>query len=122
MSSKATTPVADPEPDGRRPTLGDPVGPLLRCEGSTASDVARRLPGCLLRLPVGVELIGGAVAGIGAVGGQQPLRGDRVGRQPEHLAVRRVRPARGLAGDLGAFVPVQAEPVQPIEDVLLVGQ
>ena len=73
------------------------------------------------RLAVGVELLGRAVAGVGHVRREEAVGRRGVERQPEHLAIRRERAARGLAGDFGTLVPVQAEPVQPVEDVLLVG-
>ena len=111
----------DAEPDRRGTPLGLAGGAFLRRQGGASPDVARRLLGRLLGLPVGVELLGRAVAVIGLVGGQETFRGLGVQRQPEHLAVRRERTAGRLAGDLRSLVPVQAEPVQSVEDVLLVG-
>ena len=53
--------------------------------------------------------------------GEELLGGRGVQREPLHLAVRRVRPAGAFAGDLRTLVPAQPEPVEPVEDVLLVG-
>ena len=98
--------LADPEAERAPAALGLARGPLLGGEVRAAADVARRLLGRLLRLPVGVELLGRAVARIGHVGGEEAVGGLGVERQPLHLAVRRVRAARRLAGDLGPLVPV----------------
>ena len=109
----------DPESKRARPAVGDPRRPLLGGQRRAPSDVLRRQLGRLLGGPVGGELLGRAVAGIGQVDGQQPLGRRGIRRQPLHLAIRRVRSAGGLAGDLRALVPAQAEPVQAVEDVLL---
>src|SRR4051812_25732628 len=42
------------------------------------------------------------------------------GAGTQHLAIRRERSPGRLARDLRAFVPVQPQPVEAIEDVLLV--
>ena len=111
--------LADAEAERAAPALGLAGAPLLGGQVRAPPDVARRLLGRLLGLAVRVELLGRAVAGIGEVVGEQALRGRGVARQALHLAVRRVRAAGRLAGDLGTLVPVQAQPVQPVEDVLL---
>ena len=100
--------LADPEAEGAAATLGLAGGALLGRQVGAATDVARRLLGRLLGLAVGVELLGRAVAGVGLVGGEQALGGRGVERQPLHLAVRRVRAAGRLAGDLGTLVPARA--------------
>ena len=73
----------------------------------------------LLGLPVRVELLGRAEAGIGVVGGQQALGRRRVLREALHLAVRGVRPRLLATRDARALVPGDAQPVEAVEDVLL---
>ena len=111
MSSKRDDALADAEAEGRPAALGLARRPLLGGEVRAAADVARRQLGRLLRLPVGVELLGRAVAGVGLVRGQEALRGLGVERQALHLAIRRERAAGRLAGDLGTLVPA-ASPSQ----------
>ena len=120
MSSKATTPVADPEAERARPALGLARRALLGRQRRAAADVARRQLGRLLGR-CGRRRAPRACSSRDRPG---PRRGAARAaaayeRQPLHLAVRRVRPAGRLAGDLGALVPAQPEPVEPIEDVLL---
>ncbi len=57
---------------------------------------------------------------VGLVLPEEPLGGFLVERQPLHLAIRPVRPARGQAGHLRSLVPLEAQPVEPVEDVALV--
>ena len=110
-----------PDPEAQRPAaaLGLARPALLRRQRRAAADVARRLLGRLLGRAIGGQLLGRAEAGIGEVVGEQTLGGRGVRRQALHLAVRGVRPAGRLAGDLRALVPGQAQPVQAVEDVLL---
>ncbi len=61
-------------------------------------------------LPALVELLGGAVAAVGVALGQQPLGVLAVDVEPLGLPVRPVR-----AADVGALVPVEAEPPQVLE-------
>ncbi len=82
-------PLPDAEPQGADPALRLARGALLGRQRRAPADVARRQPGRLLRRAVGVELLGGAVAGVRLVVGEQPARGLRIERQPLHLAVRR---------------------------------
>ena len=112
-------PLPDPEPERASAAVRLARATLVDGQPCAAPDVAWRLLGRLLRLAVRLELLGRAVAGIRQVVGEQALRGRRVERQALHLAIRRVRSAGRLAGDLGALVPVEAEPVQAVEDVLL---
>ena len=110
---------ADAEPERSRTALGDASGALLGRQRRAPPDVLRRQLGRFLGGPVRGEFLGRAVAGIGQVHGEQALGGGGVRRQPLHLAIRRVRPAGGLAGDLGPLVPGEAQPVETVEDVLL---
>ena len=119
MSSKADRSFADPEAQRAAPALGLAGEPLLGRQVRAPPDIARRLPCRLLGLAVRVELLGRAVAGVGEVVGEQTLRGRGVARQALHLTVGRVRAAGRLARDFGPLVPGQAQPVQPVEDVLL---
>ena len=114
-------PLPDPEADDRLATLRLPVAPLGRGEVGAPADVVRRQVGRFLGRPVGRQLLRRAVAVVGLVLGQQPLGGRGVERQALHLAVRPVRAAGGQAADLRPLVPVQAQPVQAVEDVLLIG-
>ena len=111
--------LTDPEAERAASAFRLAGATLVRRQMRAPTDVAGRLLGRLLRLAVGVELLRRAVAGIGEVVGEQPLGGRRVARQPLHLAIGRMRAAGRLAGDLGPLVPLQAEPVQAVEDVLL---
>ena len=118
-SCQATLAGLDPEAEGGSPALGLARGALLGGGIRAATDVPRRLVGCLLRLPVGVELLRRAVARVGEVTGEE-VRGRRdVARAPLHLAIRRERPVVGAAGAVGSLVPADPEPVQVLEDVLL---
>ncbi len=113
--------LPDPEADGGPATLGLEGGPLLRRQVGTASAVSGRQLGGLESLPLGVELLGRAEARICLVLGEELLGGRGVQREPLHLPVGRVRAAGRFAGDFGTLVPAQTEPVEPVEDVLLVG-
>jgi hypothetical protein len=113
--------LADPEAQRAAESLALAFGSLVGREVRATAHVARRLVGRLLGLAVGLELLRRAVAGVGEV-----LREERLGRRlvaldPRQLAVRRVRPLVPAAGDLGALIPAQAQPVQALEDVVLVG-
>ena len=111
---------ADAEADRRRPALGEARGALLGGQRGAAPDVARRQLGGLLGLAVGVELLGRAEAGIGEVGGEQPVGGRaRSAASREHLAIGRVRPDVAAARRVRALVPVDPEPVEAVEDVAL---
>ena len=113
--------LADAEPQGGGAALGLERGALTWRQARAAAVVAGRQLGRLLALALRLELLRRAVAGIGRVPVEKLLRGGRIEGQSLHLAVRRVRPAGALTGDLGTLVPAQAKPVQPVEDVLLVG-
>ncbi len=58
--------LADAEAERAAPALGLAGAPLLGRQVRAPPDVARRLLGRLLGLAVGVELLGRAVAGVGA--------------------------------------------------------
>ena len=115
-------PLPDPEAQGASPALGLAGGPLLRRQRRAAADVLRRELRRLLGGAVGGQLLGRAVARVDEVLREEALGRGRVERQALHLAIRRVRAARFLAGDLRAFVPAQPEPVQALEDVGLEGE
>ena len=111
--------VADAEPHGGPASLRLARGALLGRQVRAAADVAGRLLRGLLGLAVGIELVRAAVAGIGGVGGEQPLGRGRVVGQALHLAVRRVGPGLLETGHARALVPRDPEPVEAVEDVLL---
>jgi hypothetical protein len=113
-------PLADAEPEGAAAPLGLESGAFFRREARTAARIARWQLRGFLAGPLLGQLLGAAVARVRLVLGAQRRGGPRVQRQALHLAVRAVRSACGVPGHLGALVPGQAEPVQPIEDVLLV--
>ena len=112
-------PLPDPEADDRPTTVGLAGASLGGREVGAAADVVRRLMGGLLGRAVGGQLLGRAVAVVGLVLAEQPLGGLRVERQPLHLAIRPERTAGGQAGHLWPLVPLEAQPVQPVEDVAL---
>ena len=64
---KDDAPLADPEANGRASSLGLEIATLVGRQPGTSTDIVRRLVGSLLGLPVGIELVGGAVAAIGLV-------------------------------------------------------
>ena len=109
----------DPEAQRRAAALG-----LARCtpgrrQGGAAADVAGRLLRRLLGLPVGLELLGRAVAGVGPILRHEGGGRLRVARQARHLAVRpEGTPLGALAGGR-ALVPFEAEPVEVLQDVAL---
>ena len=113
-----------PSPTRKRMTGRRPSASRARSIGGrevgAAADVVRRLVGGLLGRAVGGQLLGRAVAVVGLVLAEQPLGGLLVERQPLHLAIRPVRPAGRQAGHLRPLVPLEAQPVQPVEDVALV--
>ena len=74
---EADEPLADAEPKRTAASLGLAGQPLLGRQVRAPTDVAGRQLGRLLRLAVGVELLGRAVAGIGEVVGEQALRPRR---------------------------------------------
>ena len=77
--------------------------------------------GRLVGLPIGLELVGRAVAGIGEVAGEQVGGGDGVSLEALHLAIRPERPAILAARRVRTLVPLDPEPVETLEDVLLEG-
>src|SRR5690606_40021092 len=74
--------------------------------------VAGGLPGGAGGLAAGVELLLGAVAAVGVPGVQQPGRDVPVEVHALGLAVRGVG-----AADLGALVPVEAQPAHRVEQL-----
>src|SRR5690606_1344167 len=74
--------------------------------------VAGGLPGGAGGLAAGVELLLGAVAAVGVPGDQQPGRDVPVEVHALGLAVRGVG-----AADLGALVPVEAQPAHRVEQL-----
>ena len=115
------------EANHRAPTRGFEGDALGSGQVGATAAVARSLPGCLLALPLGLELLGRAVAVVGLVFGQQPRGRLRVAGQPLHLAIRAVRAAFQspsgalLVADAGPLVPPDPQPVEAVEDVHLVG-
>ena len=77
---------------------------------AAAPGVALRAPGSTRGLPLGLELLGRAVAGVGVTGLDEPARDVGVNVHALGLAVGAV-----FATDLGALVPVQPEPAQGVE-------
>ena len=112
---------ADPEPQREAPPLRLAGRSLVGRQPGAPADVVGRLPGRFLRLAVRVELLGRAVARVGQVTLSKLRRRGRIRVEPLHLAVRRVGPAGPFAGDLRTLVPGDPEPMQVVEDVLLVG-
>ena len=82
------------------------------------ADAEAVVAGGLLRLLLGLahlgEALGGAPAVVGVAVLEQPLDVGPVGVEPLGLAVGRER-----AADVRALVPVQPEPAQGVEDLLL---
>ena len=97
--------VGHPQADHRGVAGGLARGPLLRAQGEAAARVDER-PSLALRLgALGGELLGRAVAAVGAAL-RQELRGDLlVARAPLALHVRRV-----VAADARPLVPARARP------------
>src|SRR4051812_34977197 len=58
-----------------------------------------------------LEVVGCAVAVIGKAALDERVRARAIAIQPLRLEVRRVR-----AADVGAFIPVEPEPAQPVDD------
>ncbi len=120
MSSNSTI----PSPTRKRMTGLSPCAArsvtLHRRQVRAAADVVHGLVVCLLRRTVSGKLLGRAVAVVGLVLGEETVSGSAIEIQPLHLSIGPVRAARRLAGNLGSLVPVEAEPMQPIEDVALV--
>ena len=116
----ADDPVARPgTARAAAPALGLPRRALVGGQRRASADVSGRLLGRLLGLPVRLELLGRAVAGIRAVLGEQPRGGRRVALEALHLAIRRVRPDLLDPGHPRPLVPGDPQPVQAVEDVLL---
>ena len=91
-------------------TLGLEGCALLGSEVAAATGVALGAPGRPGSLALSLELLGGAVAGIGVPGLDKPARDVGVDVHALGLAVGAVGSA-----DLGTFVPVQAQPAQGVE-------
>ena len=114
--------LADPEAERRPAALGREHGALRLGQSGAASAVARWQSGRLQALALGIELVGRAETGVGHVGRAQAVGGRGVQRQTLHLAVWGVWAAGFLAGHSGPLVPGQTQPVEPVQDVLLIGQ
>ncbi len=113
-------PLPDPEADDGLASLGLARAPIGSREAGAAAHVVRRLVGGLLCAAIGGQLVWRAVAAVGAIVAQQTLGGRLVDRQSLHLAIRPVWPAGGQTGHLRTLVPLEPQPVQPVEDVALV--
>ncbi len=104
--------VGHPEADDRLPALGlvllDPGVAQLAAVAVVAGGLAGGAGG----LAAGVELVLGAVAAVGVAGVEQLLRDVLVQVHALRLTVRRVR-----AADLGALVPVEAQPAHRVEQL-----
>ncbi len=111
--------VADPEPDDGRRVVGPALASLLGCQVGAPPDVVGGLVSRLLGRAVGRELVGGAEALVCLVLGEEPLHGLAVAAQTLHLAIWPVRAALAQVADGGSLVPVDAQPLEPVEDVPL---
>ena len=107
---------ADAEPDGAPPALGLARGALVGRQGGAPADVARRqLVRLLGSCRSAVELLGRAVAGIGAVRGEQRARPPPRSRGealPSGGTARTGRPPRSPAtpGPSSQVIPSQWRP------------
>jgi hypothetical protein len=114
--------LAHPEPERSAFALGFALGSLVEGQVRASSDIPRRLLRRLLGLAIGIEPLGAAITGIRLFGREQAFGGGSVVGQSLSLPIWSVRTASRLAGDLGALVPAETQPVEAIEDVLLVRQ
>ena len=106
--------VRDPHPHHRIRAEPGQLLALLARLAQAEPVVAGRLLGLLLGLAHLGQPLGGAPAVVGVAVGEQALDVRPVGLEPLGLAVRRER-----AADVRALVPLQAEPAQGVEDLLL---
>ena len=119
-SSNATIPSPTRKRIDRPPALGLERGALVGGQVRAATDVAGRSTFGLGELPVGLQLLGRAVARVRLVLGQEPLRrSPRTAGRAATGDTARTRRASPPPADLGTLVPGQAQPVEPVEDVLL---
>ena len=79
--------------------------------GPPAAAVNERPARFLRRIALGLQLFGRGEIAIGGAGGEQLLDGRLIFLQPLRLIVRPIRPA-----DFGAFVPIEPDPVQAVQD------
>src|SRR2546428_12446161 len=107
--------LGDPEPEGGHPPGGLPRAPLVGRQVPAPARVTRgpALGGGLRA--VGLELLAGAVAGVGGVALEQRLRGRLIQDGSLGLPVRPVG-----APDIRAFIPIDPEPAEILEDGPLV--
>ena len=119
-SSHADDAGPDPEPEAPRAALGLARGALVGGQRRASADVARRRFAASWARRSAVELLGRAVAGVG--------RGPRRAALGRRARSRAGAPSGGTArtgrvspppADRRALVPVDAQPVEPVEDVLL---
>ena len=106
--------VGHPEADNGGAALGLVRGLLLGAQLAAVAVVAGRLAGGAGGLAAGVQLLLRAVAVVGVTGVQQLLGDVLVEVHALRLAVRRVR-----AADLGALVPVEAQPAHRVEQLVV---
>ena len=84
---------------------------LLRRLGHEAAAIEKRPLFLLGRLALGLQFFGRGVVAIGQAGRQQFRHGRLILRQPLRLIIRRMR-----AADFGAFVPIDPQPAEAVQD------
>ena len=118
-SCQVTTPACTRKRSTRPLARGLARRAFLGGEICASTDVSRRLVGGLLRLPVSVELLGGAIARVREIPRREVCRGFHVARGPLHLPVRRERSPVPATGAVGSLVPADPQPVEVLQDVRL---
>ena len=106
--------VGHPEADDRGAALGLVLRDLLGGQVAAVAVVAGGLAGGAGGLAAGVQLLLGAVAVVRVTRVQELARDVLVDVHALRLAVRRVR-----AADLGALVPVEAQPAHRVEQLVV---
>ena len=75
-----------------------------------------------MQLALSLELLGRAVAGIYLVLGHEPTRSLAIDPEALHLTIRTERPDVRAPGHVRPLAPREPEPVEAVDDVLLVGE
>ena len=101
------------QPHDGLPPSGLESGPIGGRFGHETAAVAERPLLALRRLALGLEFLGRGVVVIGMAAGQQLFDGLLIAIQPLRLVVGGERTAH-----LGPFVPIDAQPMQAVEDRL----
>src|SRR4029079_11483940 len=112
--------VSNAEANYRPESAHFAVEPFTFGQVGASTHVVRGLMRGLLGRFGGGQRLWRAVAEVGLVLEQQLLSGRRVAIEPLHLAVRTVRAARRATGHLRTLIPVEAKPLQVVQDVALV--